>query len=652
MNQIVLAVKYDWRLVILSIGVAVYASYAAFDFAGRIAAKRGRSESLWIAAGATAMGLGIWSMQCLGMMALVLPVQVRYNVPILVFSLFAAIASSAVALFVVTRKEISESYLVGGSFAMGGGIAALHYSGMAAMQFASTQVYNYAFVGLSVVIAIAASGAALQLARLRDPSQRSAWLRLGCALVMGLAIGATHYTGMAAVSFLYDQKYAAGNHSVSGPGLSITGISLLTLAVLALSLIGSKVDRTFSAQRQMLLSEQERWLLVASASPDGLFDFDLVTGQAFYSARWKAIIGYNPDELDSTYETWRQSIHPDDRRAVEDNLERYLRGGLGAFEMEYRVRHRDGSTRWILARAQAVWDETKKPLRLVGCHSDITARKQNEEKLLESETRYRGLFEDNPLPSWIYSPQDLRIRDANKAAMDYFGWSRDQFLGLSINSIRMPGEADDAEQKDGNVVPPHSAPWRLRRKNKSGIWVELANYEIEGAGSPARLMIANDVTAHVVKEAKIERAKGQLEGLVAQRTAQLHTVEAQWHSLVETLPQLVWSIDSNGSCDYISTQWAEFSGVVKADLLGFGWLDTIHPTDRINMEALRLRANENGERYTVEYRIRKKDDSYHWLSAQVVPVRPTVNEPISHWLGTSVQIDSPSHTKENSLVGV
>jgi PAS domain S-box-containing protein len=641
MTQIILSVQYDWRLVALSIGIAVYAAYAAFDLAGRIARSQGRREVLWVACGATAMGLGIWAMQCIAMLAVILPVPVRYNVPIVAFSLLIAITSSAVALFVVTRKELSEPYLIGGSLALGGGIAAMHYSGMAAMQFAAYPVYNSGFVALSVVIAVVTAGGALQLARLRDPAQSSAWMRVARAAVMGLAIAATHYTGMAAVSFRYAQELAAGRNSVSGSGLSITGIALLTLAVLGLSIIGSRVDRKFSLQRQMLLSEQERWPLVVSTSPDGLFDFDLVTGKAFYSPRWKAILGYGPDELEPTPETWRRFLHPDDRQAVENNLEKYLRGNQGAFEMEYRVCHRDGSTRWIMARSQAVWNDLNQPVRLVGYHSDITARKRSEERLLASEARYRGLFEANPLPSWIYSPQNLLIQDANQAAMDYYGWSRDQFLGLSVSAISMPGAepGNDAGLQDNN--PRRSqTPWRLRRKNKSGIWVELSNYEIEGTDSPARLMIANDVTTHVVNQTKMERANGQLATMVAQKTEELEIVEAQWHSLVEALPQFVWSCRPDGFCDYISNQWAEYSGVPAAELLGSGWLDTLHPADRAGVENSRLKAIETEELYNVEYRVRSKEGSYRWLRAQVVPVRTSANKPITCWLGTSTDIEN------------
>lgn len=645
MNQVILSVRYDWRLVVLSIAIAVYASYAAFDLARRIARAPAHRQARWITYGAMAMGLGIWAMQCVGMLGLILPVLISYNVPIIAFSLLTAIASSAVALFVVTRKDLSEPYLVAGSLAMGGGIAAMHYSGMAAMQFAGSAVYNSGFVALSVLIAIVTSGAALQLARLRDPAKSAAGMRFVCAAVMGLAISATHYTGMAAVSFRYAQALASSRNSVSGSGLSITSIALLTIAVLGLSLIGSRVDHKFTMQRQLLLSEQERWLLVVSTSLDGLFDFDLVSGEVFYSPRWKAIVGYGADELEPTHETWRRFIHPDDRQAVEDRLEQYLRNGEGAFEMEYRMYHRDGTTRWILARSQAVWDDLNKPVRLVGYHSDITDRKRSEERILASEARYRGLFESNPLPSWIYSPQNLTILDANRAAMEYYGWSRDQFLGLSVNAIGMPGTKAISEADESLTRSPQN-PWRLPRKNKPGIWVELSNREIESSDSPTRLMIANDVTSHVVRETRIERAKGQLEKLVAQKTIDLQIVEAQWHSLADVSHQFVWSTRPDGFCDYINNQWSEYCGVATSELLGFGWLDTVHPSDRAEIESCRLNARQTGELYSFKHRVRSRDGSYHQLKAQVIPVRAGADKPITRWLARSSEIESQERHDE------
>src|SRR5438876_8965733 len=126
--------SYDNRLVALSVLIAVCASYAALELAGRTTAARGRLYFVWLAGGAIAMGLGIWSMHYIGMLAFSLPIPVLYDVPTVLLSLFAAMAASGIALFVVSRKSMGALRAGVGSLFMGGAISAMHYVGMAAMR--------------------------------------------------------------------------------------------------------------------------------------------------------------------------------------------------------------------------------------------------------------------------------------------------------------------------------------------------------------------------------------------------------------------------------------------------------------------------------------------------------------------------------------
>src|SRR5262245_45898029 len=98
--------SYSYGLVGLSVFIAALASYAALDLAGRVTSSRGRARLLWLACGAVAMGIGIWSMHYIGMLAFRLPIPVKYDWPTVLASLFAAVLASAVALFVVSRKEM------------------------------------------------------------------------------------------------------------------------------------------------------------------------------------------------------------------------------------------------------------------------------------------------------------------------------------------------------------------------------------------------------------------------------------------------------------------------------------------------------------------------------------------------------------------
>ena len=134
---------YDYRLVVLSILIALFAAYAALDLAGRVTAAHGVTRSAWLTVGAFAMGMGIWSMHYMGMEAFRLPVPVKYDWPTVLLSIVAAISASAVALFVVSRKTMGIRVAFVGSILMGGGIAAMHYIGMESMRLPAMCNYSW-----------------------------------------------------------------------------------------------------------------------------------------------------------------------------------------------------------------------------------------------------------------------------------------------------------------------------------------------------------------------------------------------------------------------------------------------------------------------------------------------------------------------------
>src|SRR5438067_2460153 len=125
---------YNYWMVALSLAIAVFASHAALDLAGRTAAATGRMRLFWLLGGASSMGLGIWAMHYIGMLAFHLPVAVFYDLPTVLFSLAAAILASGVALFIVSRPKWNWAGSVAGSIVMGIGIASMHYIGMSAMR--------------------------------------------------------------------------------------------------------------------------------------------------------------------------------------------------------------------------------------------------------------------------------------------------------------------------------------------------------------------------------------------------------------------------------------------------------------------------------------------------------------------------------------
>jgi NO-binding membrane sensor protein with MHYT domain len=227
---------HDPYLVALSILVASFASYTALDLAGHVGAARGLARRSWLVAAAITMGGGIWSMHFVAMLAFIMPMPMSYDIGLTALSLAVAIFVTGGAFYIISRQSASPLRLVLSGIFMGLGIAAMHYTGMAAMRGPAELSYDRLFVGLSLVIAIGASAAALWLAfRTTDLGQK-----LVAAVVMGLAISGMHYTAMRGAIFT---AHGPVNEAQVNAGLGQANLALavagITFAILASAWIAS-----------------------------------------------------------------------------------------------------------------------------------------------------------------------------------------------------------------------------------------------------------------------------------------------------------------------------------------------------------------------------------------------------------------------------
>lgn len=241
---------HDSVLVTVSIAVAMLASFTALSLASRIRAARGRRGWLWLAAAASALGGGIWSMHFVAMLAFVMPgMTMSYDIGLTLLSLGVAIACTAAGFALIdwrrpTRTEIGIAGLL-----IGSGTAAMHYIGMAAMRMPASVRYDPLWVGLSIVIALVAATAATWLATHEQRLDR----RILAAIVMGFAIAGMHYAGMYAAVFTMASHQA---RVLGGAGMDQSyialGISALTVLVLLVSLGAVQLERVYrrSARRE------------------------------------------------------------------------------------------------------------------------------------------------------------------------------------------------------------------------------------------------------------------------------------------------------------------------------------------------------------------------------------------------------------------
>ncbi len=466
MTAVNLIGSYNYALVALSVLIAMFASYAALDLAGRVTAAGGWTRAVWLLGGAGAMGTGIWSMHYIGMLAFILPIPMAYHWPTVLLSLFAAILASVIALYVVSRQKMGASQAVAGSVLMGAGIASMHYIGMAAMRLPAICQFNPFLVVLSVVSAVLISLAALWITfHFRDEKTGIGWEKSAGAVVMGAAIPVMHYTGMAAASFTPSRMPADLSHAVSISTLGSAGIAAVTFIVLGLAVLTSWADRRFAAQTLELqeekLQQSEAYLSEAQRlSHTGSFGWRVSTGEIIWSEESFRIFQYDRTTK-PTVELILQRVHPEDASLVKQTIERASQNGKD-FDHEYRLVMPDRSVKYVHVVAHALSDESG-GIEFVGAVTDATERKQAEEALRRSESNLAEAQRLTHTGSWAWR---VAGRDALHLSEEWYRiYGFDPEEGLSAWEERLQ-----------RTHPEDRAKWQVAVDRAIG---EKSDYEVE-----------------------------------------------------------------------------------------------------------------------------------------------------------------------------
>lgn len=227
--------SYNLWTVALSLAVAGLAAYTALSLASRIAAATDRvAKGTWLAAGAFAMGIGIWSMHFIGMLAFTLPIPTGYALAPTLQSLFVAVVASGLALYLASRPTLDWHARLAGGIMMGAGIACMHYVGMSAMQMSPALSYDAVWFAASLVIAIGASIIALFVVNALSVETQSSQFpkRLGASIILAMGITGMHYSGMAAARFADNAIcMAAGDVDTNMLTWAVAGATLFILLV-------------------------------------------------------------------------------------------------------------------------------------------------------------------------------------------------------------------------------------------------------------------------------------------------------------------------------------------------------------------------------------------------------------------------------------
>jgi diguanylate cyclase (GGDEF)-like protein/PAS domain S-box-containing protein len=327
-----------------------------------------------------------------------------YNVSVTAASLLIAMLASGLALHVASGATMGRLRLLGGGVLMGVGIAAMHYTGMAAMKVPTPIHYDPWLFALSIVVAIVVAIVALWLAfRLRGESMRSGfWRKAGSAVVMGAAICGMHYTGMAAVIAI-PHGVATNTPALDNNWLALA-IGIFTLVLLAATLVISMFDawgkRVFGHAtalaeanvaleaeiRERRLVEDElresrsRLAEAQQIAHVGSWEWDVETNRVSWTDELYRMYGVAPGQFQGTFEGFLSCVHPEDRTLVTNAVQASI-ASRSPFEFEHRVIRPDGDIAVLQGRGRIITDADGRVIRLIGSGQDITESRNVEERL-------------------------------------------------------------------------------------------------------------------------------------------------------------------------------------------------------------------------------------------------------------------------------
>lgn len=289
--------------------------------------------------------------------------------------------------------------------------------------------------------------------------------------------------GVASV-LLFTAIFAAiGTHFGNGPfsdaeaqrGLANLHFYLAIVGMTGL-ILGAVISELKGTQAELSVIANRLQLAVRSANI-GLWDWDLQTNSVTYSAEWKAQLGYAPSEIEDHFEEWRSRCHPDDLQPTLQVVEDYINRKVASYQVEFRMRHKDGHWKWILAYGQLVHDALGKPRRLIGCHLDVTEQKKNEQSIRQSEARFRGYFDLGLIGMAITSPRKGWI-EFNDKLCEILGYPSDQLRKMTWAELTHPDDlATDVAEFDRVVrgeIESYSLEKRFIRTDGEVIYAGIA----------------------------------------------------------------------------------------------------------------------------------------------------------------------------------
>lgn len=290
-----------------------------------------------------------------------------------------------------------------------------------------------------------------------------------------------------------------------------------------LKMITDQIEAFLAQESRLLVDQKDDTGAIESilaAGGVGTWEWELRTGEVYINASWAQMLGYNLEELEPfTIDLWAKLIHPEEIERFWLKVDQCLDGELSHCQLERHMRSKKGEERWVMLQGQVVqWSSGQEPLKMVGTLLDITERHLSQRALRESEMEYRRLFENGPLPRYIYHLYNYSILDFNKKAVSFYGYTAEELLQMTALDLRPEEEIPrflEAQEKvrEGDGLLEFGL-YIHRKKDGSQCHMHISGQRVRFHHQPCFMVIAREVTAKVFQQRLDGAERNLIEGMM------------------------------------------------------------------------------------------------------------------------------------------
>lgn len=370
-------------------------------------------------------------------------------------------------------------------------------------------------------------------------------------------------------------------------------------------------------KEQALKISEERYARALRGTTDGLWDWNIATGDVYFSPRWKQMLGFAENEMPLSRETaFLSRLHPDDVSKVQAARKAHFEQ-RASYHVEFRLQTKSGAYRWFLARGQAEWNECGEAVRMAGTISDISERKLAEQALEQSEKSYRRIVETAEEGIWVIDTE-TRTTFANPKMARMLGYSVDEMMGKPLDAFMddeaRASAAEHVRRRQLGIAEQHE--FRFLRKDGASVWTLMATspiYDDDGAYAGALAMVT-DISERKKTEQALEESEQRFRAVFEQAAVGIAVIDTPTGRYVD-----------------VNQRMCEINQRTREEMLRLTFMDVTHPADlQADLEQMEQLKAGSISSFHMEKRNVAPDGTLTWINLTVAPMWRPGEPPLRH----------------------